>query len=92
MLMNCDHCGLEFTATNLNRKYCCNSCNVLASYARNGRPAERAARLAAELAEAKKQLAAATKRAQATGLAEAKKELANTAKKLKAARSRDTGQ
>ena len=52
-LMNCAHCGVEFAATNLNRKYCCNSCNVLASYARNGRPSERAAQKAAELAASK---------------------------------------
>jgi hypothetical protein len=62
MLMTCAHCGREFSATNLNRKYCCNSCNVLASYARNGRPGERAA----ELAEAKKQLAAEAKKLAAT--------------------------
>ncbi len=58
MLIGCAHCGLLFNCNNLRRKYCCNSCNVLASYARNGRPAERDARLA----EAKKQLVAVTKK------------------------------
>jgi hypothetical protein len=82
MLMNCAHCGREFSATNLNRRYCCNSCNVLASYARNGRPGERAA----ELAEAKEQFDAALKEQAAARLAEGKKQLTAATKKLEAAR------
>ena len=35
----CAHCGQRFAARHLRRKYCCNSCNVLASYARTGRRA-----------------------------------------------------
>ncbi|GAB3299486.1 hypothetical protein ACFQT0_31480 [Hymenobacter humi] len=35
----CAHCGQLFAARHLRRKYCCNSCNVLASYARTGRRA-----------------------------------------------------
>ena len=35
----CAHCGQPFAARHLRRKYCCNSCNVLASYARTGRRA-----------------------------------------------------
>ncbi len=73
MLMSCAHCGREFSATNLNRRYCCNSCNVLASYARNGRPGEQAAKLV----EAKKQLAAAAAaKTSAKKLAEARKQVA----------------
>ena len=30
----CAHCGVAFTAVHLRRKYCCNSCNVLAAHAR----------------------------------------------------------
>lgn len=30
----CAHCGVAFTARHLRRKYCCNSCNVLAARAR----------------------------------------------------------
>ncbi len=60
MLINCRHCGLQFSSNNLNRKYCCNSCNVLASYARNGRPGERATKLAE--AKEKIKVAAAAKR------------------------------
>jgi hypothetical protein len=77
MLMTCAHCGREFSATNLNRKYCCNSCNVLASYARNGRPGERAAEL-----EATNKKVMAEQQRKATKLAGAKKQLAVSAKKL----------
>ncbi len=80
MLMTCAHCGREFSATNLNRKYCCNSCNVLASYARNGRPAERA--------EARKRFAADAKKLGAARLAEAKKQIATEAKKLATVRKK----
>ena len=37
----CAHCGVAFAARHLRRKYCCNSCNVLAARARQrmgGRP------------------------------------------------------
>ncbi|UOR00215.1 hypothetical protein MUN81_22505 (plasmid) [Hymenobacter sp. 5317J-9] len=30
----CAHCGVSFAARHLRRKYCCNSCNVLAARAR----------------------------------------------------------
>jgi hypothetical protein len=86
MLMTCAHCGREFSATNLNRKYCCNSCNVLASYARNGRPGERAA----ELAEAKKQLAAEAKKLEAARLAEGKKKVAAALKEIETARKKSS--
>jgi hypothetical protein len=43
-VVNCAHCGTHFTSRNLRRKYCSNSCNVLASYERTGRRAERASR------------------------------------------------
>ena len=33
---SCAHCGQPFEQRNLRRKYCSNSCNVLASYARTG--------------------------------------------------------
>lgn len=39
--VSCAHCGSAFASRNLRRKYCSNSCNVLASYARNGRKTER---------------------------------------------------
>jgi endogenous inhibitor of DNA gyrase (YacG/DUF329 family) len=38
--VSCAHCGTHFASRNLRRKYCSNSCNVLASYARTGRRAE----------------------------------------------------
>ena len=31
---SCAHCGTAFSSTHLRRKYCCNSCNVLAAQAR----------------------------------------------------------
>ncbi len=34
----CAHCQKPFQSKHAGRKYCSNSCNVLASYARNGRP------------------------------------------------------
>lgn len=34
---NCAHCGQPFESRHLRRKYCSNSCNVLASYKRTGR-------------------------------------------------------
>ncbi len=37
----CAHCGQTFESRNLRRKYCSNSCNVLASYERTGRREER---------------------------------------------------
>jgi predicted nucleic acid-binding Zn ribbon protein/uncharacterized protein YlaI len=37
---HCANCGQPFESRNLRRKYCCNSCNVLASYERNGRQSE----------------------------------------------------
>ncbi len=82
MLMSCSHCGLEFSSNNLNRKYCCNSCNVLASYARNGRPGERAAKLA----EAKKKVSIAAAAKRATGLAEAREKAKVIATAIKADR------
>lgn len=33
----CAHCGTFFLQQHRRRKYCCNSCNVLASYQRTGR-------------------------------------------------------
>jgi hypothetical protein len=33
----CAHCGTPFLQQHRRRKYCCNSCNVLASYQRTGR-------------------------------------------------------
>lgn len=42
LVVSCAHCHRDFTCNSLRRRYCCNSCNVLASYARNGRPAARA--------------------------------------------------
>lgn len=33
---SCAHCGQAYEQRNLRRKYCSNSCNVLASYARTG--------------------------------------------------------
>ena len=38
---SCAHCGTPFESRNLRRKYCSNSCNVLASYARTGQRANR---------------------------------------------------
>jgi len=40
-VVNCAHCGAPFESRNLRRKYCSNSCNVLASYARTGQRANR---------------------------------------------------
>jgi hypothetical protein len=34
---SCAHCGTSYESRHLRRKYCSNSCNVLASYERNGR-------------------------------------------------------
>ena len=36
---SCAHCGASYESRHLRRKYCSNSCNVLASYERNGRDA-----------------------------------------------------
>jgi hypothetical protein len=36
----CAHCGQPYESRHLRRKYCSNSCNVLASYARTGRQRE----------------------------------------------------
>ncbi len=36
----CAHCNASFEKNHAGRKYCSNSCNVLAHYARNGRPGE----------------------------------------------------
>lgn len=92
MLMSCAHCGREFSATNLNRKYCCNSCNVLASYARNGRPGERPT----GLTEAKKQAVVIAEKIAAAKLIEGKKQLAKVTKERAATRekkpSRGAGQ
>ena len=38
---SCAHCGAPFESRNLRRKYCSNSCNVLASYTRTGQRAKR---------------------------------------------------
>jgi hypothetical protein len=35
---SCAHCGTSYESRHLRRKYCSNSCNVLASHERNGRP------------------------------------------------------
>jgi hypothetical protein len=40
-VVSCAHCGTPFESRNLRRKYCSNSCNVLASYARTGQRANR---------------------------------------------------
>ena len=34
VLAVCPHCGVAFSSRHLRRKYCCNSCNVLAAQAR----------------------------------------------------------
>lgn len=36
----CAHCGADFEKKHASRRYCSNSCNVQASYARNGRPSD----------------------------------------------------
>ena len=37
---HCAHCNVSFEKRHASRKYCSNSCNVQASYARNGRPGD----------------------------------------------------
>jgi hypothetical protein len=37
---HCAHCNASFEKRHASRKYCSNSCNVQASYARNGRPGD----------------------------------------------------
>ena len=37
----CAHCGRAYTARHVRRTYCSRSCNVRASHARNGRPADK---------------------------------------------------
>ena len=50
----CAHCGTSFEKKHASRRYCSNSCNVQASYARNGRPGDgRATRADLEQALAK---------------------------------------
>jgi predicted lipid-binding transport protein (Tim44 family) len=50
----CAHCKASFEKKHASRKYCSNSCNVQANYARNGRPSDgRATRADLELALAK---------------------------------------
>ena len=50
----CAHCNASFEKKHASRKYCSNSCNVQANYARNGRPSDgRATRADLELALAK---------------------------------------
>ena len=50
----CAHCGTSFEKRHASRRYCSNSCNVQASYARNGRPGDgRATRADLEQALAK---------------------------------------
>jgi hypothetical protein len=50
----CAHCKASFEKKHASRKYCSNSCNVQASYARNGRPSDgRATRADLEEALAK---------------------------------------
>jgi hypothetical protein len=50
----CAHCNAFFEKKHASRKYCSNSCNVQANYARNGRPSDgRATRAELELALAK---------------------------------------
>lgn len=36
----CAHCNASFEKKHASRKYCSNSCNVQANYARNGRPSD----------------------------------------------------
>lgn len=86
--VSCAHCSQPFESRNLRRKYCSNSCNVLASYARNGtreaRPSkadlERSLITLIELMTGKERAAAPTP--EQPGLAEAKERVQKAAAAL----------
>lgn len=70
-LISCAHCNVEFYASHLKRRYCSNSCNVLASYARNGRTKLERAQKEIKLLVARSKMASIS--AEATRKSRAKK-------------------